>query len=188
MQLPIAVVRDLVHRANCSGDGVRRLAHQDPLRTRLLSRPLTRLGTGSIQSRRGQCGSRRSRQVFRRLVGQIGKISEICNDEDDLDVIVEFRGDPNSYAFWRDELIAVAPPAEHQPAGSAPPGGEDFWLDVGIDPIRIITSIRRLPDAAVLPRRCADIPWIQQNHQCLPLGGERSAVIWPVTPTTTCPR
>jgi hypothetical protein len=53
---------------------------------------------------------------------------------------VEFRGDPNSYAFRRDELVAVAPPAKRQPAPSAPPGGEDFWLDVGIDPIRIITS------------------------------------------------
>ena len=59
---------------------------------------------------------------------------------EDLDVIVEFRGDPTSYAFRHDELIAVAPPAKRQPAPSAPPGSEDFWLDVGIDPIRIITS------------------------------------------------
>jgi hypothetical protein len=43
--------------------------------------------------------------------GQTGKIIEICDDEDDLDVIVEFVGDPNSYAFRRDELVTTSAPA-----------------------------------------------------------------------------
>ena len=74
--------------------------------------------------------------------GLIGKVVAICDDDDDddgLDVIVEFRGDSNGYAFRRQELTPTAPPAERQATPSAPPGGEDFWLDVGIDPIRIIT-------------------------------------------------
>jgi len=73
--------------------------------------------------------------------GQIGKISDICDDEeeDGLDVIVEFRGDPSIYAFRRDELVAATGPAERQPVRSAPPDGDGFWFDVGIDPIRIIT-------------------------------------------------
>ena len=75
--------------------------------------------------------------------GQIGKISEVCDDEDadGFDVIVEFRGDPNSYAFRPNELIAADPLAERQFAPSPLSSGEDFWLDVGIDPIRIITSL-----------------------------------------------
>ena len=75
--------------------------------------------------------------------GLIGEVVAICDDDDDndgLDVIVEFRGDPNSYAFRRDELTPAAPASERHVAESASAGGEDFWLDVGIDPIRIITS------------------------------------------------
>ena len=74
--------------------------------------------------------------------GLIGKVVAICDEDDDddgLDVIVEFRGDSNGYAFRRQELTPTAPPAERQATPRAPPGGEDFWLDVGIDPIRIIT-------------------------------------------------
>jgi hypothetical protein len=82
---------------------------------------------------------------------EIGKIIEVFDeeDEDGFEVIVEFRGDPHGYAFQRDELVAVAPPAERQPAPSAPSRGEDFWLDVGIDPIRIITA-----GADLLTLRC----------------------------------
>jgi hypothetical protein len=64
--------------------------------------------------------------------GQIGRVTAVCDDLDDddaFDVIVEFPGEPDSYAFRRDELTAVAPA-----------GGEDFWFNVGIDLIRIITS------------------------------------------------
>jgi serine/threonine protein kinase len=45
--------------------------------------------------------------------GQIGRISAICDDDDEdgLDIIVEFRGDPSSYAFRRDELVAASAPA-----------------------------------------------------------------------------
>jgi len=45
--------------------------------------------------------------------GQIARISAISDDEDDddLDVIVEFRGDRSSYAFRRDELVAASAPA-----------------------------------------------------------------------------
>lgn len=48
--------------------------------------------------------------------GQIAKVIESCDhddDDDDLDVIVKFRGDSDAYAFRRDELKPVAPPAEH---------------------------------------------------------------------------
>ena len=72
--------------------------------------------------------------------GQIGKIIEIRDDKDGFDLVLEFRGVPDSYAFRRDEVIAAAAPAEGQPAPGAPPSGGDFWLNVGIDPIRIITS------------------------------------------------
>jgi serine/threonine protein kinase len=73
--------------------------------------------------------------------GQMGKIVEICDaDDDDLDVILEFRGYPDTYAFRRDELVAAAPPAAGQSVPSAPPDGDGFWFEVGIDPIRIITS------------------------------------------------
>jgi hypothetical protein len=71
--------------------------------------------------------------------GQVGQIIEICDaEEDDFDVIIEFRGDRHTYAFRRDELRAAATPVERQPA---PPAGNKFWMDVGIDPIRIITSL-----------------------------------------------
>jgi hypothetical protein len=61
-------------------------------------------------------------------------------DEDGRDVIVEFDGDADRYAFRRDELRRVAlhatPPPE-RPRAHIP---EDFWSRVGIDPIRIITA------------------------------------------------
>ncbi len=64
--------------------------------------------------------------------GRIGRVTGVCDDLDDddgFDVIVEFPGEPDRYAFRRDELTAVAPA-----------DGEDFWFNVGIDLIRIITS------------------------------------------------
>jgi hypothetical protein len=68
--------------------------------------------------------------------GQIGKIIETFDvddddddDDDDFAVIVEFPGTPNSYAFRHDELVTVDLPGEGA-----------FWLAVGIDPIRIVTS------------------------------------------------
>ena len=44
--------------------------------------------------------------------GQIGKIIEIRDDKDGFDLVLEFRGVPDSYAFRRDEVIAAAAPAE----------------------------------------------------------------------------
>ncbi|OBA64701.1 hypothetical protein A5647_24825 [Mycobacterium sp. 1100029.7] len=51
--------------------------------------------------------------------GQIGRIKAICDDDDadGLDVIVEFRGDPSSYAFRRDELVAASAPANAAASG-----------------------------------------------------------------------
>jgi hypothetical protein len=47
-----------------------------------------------------------------------------------------------AYAFRHDELKAVAPPkpSRQRAAPAAPAGDEGFWVNVGIDPIRIITS------------------------------------------------
>ena len=36
-------------------------------------------------------------------------------------------------------------PADRLPAPDAPPDGDNFWFDVGIDPIRIITSVGDFP-------------------------------------------
>jgi serine/threonine-protein kinase len=55
--------------------------------------------------------------------GQVGRISATCDDEDEdgLDVIVEFRGDPSSYAFRRDELVAASAPAHSAASGDQLP-------------------------------------------------------------------
>ena len=75
---------------------------------------------------------------------QVGKIIEICqeddDDDDDLDIIVSFPGERHSYAFRREELVPAPQSAEDIPIPAAPADDEDFWLKVGIDPIRIITS------------------------------------------------
>lgn len=74
--------------------------------------------------------------------GRIGEVIETCDDDqDDFNVILEFRGYPDGYAFRGDELVAAAPPAEPQSVPSAPPDGDDFWFEVGIDPIHIVTSV-----------------------------------------------
>ncbi|MGB9305009.1 MAG: hypothetical protein WCB92_15395 [Mycobacterium sp.] len=72
--------------------------------------------------------------------GQIGRIIEICGGDDADLILLEFPGFPGSYSFRRDELIAVAPPTHTPPDPGAQLGAGDFWLNVGIDPIRIITS------------------------------------------------
>jgi hypothetical protein len=71
---------------------------------------------------------------------QIGRIIEICDDTDGLDVVLQFRGDPDGYAFRPDELRPSAPPAERRAALTGPKRRRDLWSDVGIDLIRIVTS------------------------------------------------
>ncbi|OBJ90482.1 hypothetical protein A5640_24400 [Mycobacterium asiaticum] len=75
--------------------------------------------------------------------GHVGTIIEVCEeedeDDDDLDVIVRFPGERHSYAFRRLELTPASAPAQNI-AVRALPDQEDFWANVGIDPIRIIAS------------------------------------------------
>jgi hypothetical protein len=83
------------------------------------------------------------------LYGKVGKVVEISHDDDDdLDVIVQFPDDSEVYAFGRAEL-SVASPAERQQMPSTTVTSKDFWSNVGIDPIRIITS-----DGSFLTLRC----------------------------------
>ena len=42
---------------------------------------------------------------------------------------------------------------------------DDFWLKVGIDPVRMMTSARHLLHAALLSRRPADLPGPQRKNQ-----------------------
>jgi serine/threonine protein kinase len=53
--------------------------------------------------------------------GQIGRISDICDDEDGIDVIVEFRADPQSYAFRCDELMTASAPPNDATSRDQPP-------------------------------------------------------------------
>jgi hypothetical protein len=73
--------------------------------------------------------------------GQIGRVTAVCEDSDDEpEVFVEFRGDPERYAFRQGELTPAAPPAGRPVTPAVRPRDTDFWLDVGIDPIRIVTG------------------------------------------------
>jgi predicted Ser/Thr protein kinase len=73
--------------------------------------------------------------------GQIGRVMAVRDDADDeRDVIVEFRGDPASQAFRQGDLTAAAAPAGRPAVPAARPRDADFWSDIGIDPIRIVTD------------------------------------------------
>ena len=76
--------------------------------------------------------------------GFVGRVITTCDDDDDdFDVIVAFEGESDSYAYVLDELKPAAPaklPGKKWAASAPTPGANDFWLDVGIDPIRIITN------------------------------------------------
>lgn len=75
--------------------------------------------------------------------GQVGRIVEVCEeedeDDDDLDVIVAFPGERHAYAYRRIELTPTSAPAQDIVVSSSSIR-EDFWANVGIDPIRIVTS------------------------------------------------
>lgn len=80
------------------------------------------------------------------MVGRVVSVDDVASP-DGLDVIVEFHGDAEPYAFRHDELQpAQAPPTSK--ITPAPTTG-DFWMDVGIDPIRIITE-----SGSLLTLRC----------------------------------
>lgn len=74
--------------------------------------------------------------------GQLGQIMQIMPNQDDdlMNVIVKFQGDPHPYAFRRDELMQVNNQSAGMPGQSAATPTSDFWLNVGIDPIRIATA------------------------------------------------
>jgi hypothetical protein len=95
-----------------STDHLANVSAHHPGRCRSASEDSSREAVFAVRAR-VLTSDRRVGEGGRRLddhYGQIGRISDICDedDEDDFDVIVEFRGDPSSYAFRRDELATAS--------------------------------------------------------------------------------
>ena len=114
---------------NSKGAGavrVRSAGHNTTHRARTGSLQATRAGVGALHKTVAAKPSPQLAHEFTSAIGrwakvvpagedrygQIGKVIAICDadDEDGLDVVVEFPGDPSSYAFRRDELATASAP------------------------------------------------------------------------------